>query len=297
MINALTVDVEDYYQVSAFESVVRFEDWDQYESRVERNTERVLDLLDEYNTKGTFFVLGWVAERHPGLLRLIHQRGHEVGSHGYAHKRVYTQSQDQFREETRRCKKLIEDIIGEPIIGYRAASYSITAQSLWALEILAEEGFCYDSSIFPIRHDRYGIPGHERFFHNLNGNGRPAIAEVPLSTVQLAGINVPVAGGGYLRLFPYAVNHLAIRRLNHGESQPAVVYFHPWELDPEQPRMPAAWLSRFRHYTNLRRMETRLRKLLSRFSFGSIQEVYADRLARAEVPSRADGRQATEGRR
>jgi polysaccharide deacetylase family protein (PEP-CTERM system associated) len=275
MLNALTVDVEDYYQVSAFESVVRFEDWDRYESRVERNTERVLDLLDEYKTKGTFFVLGWVAERHPELVRLIHQRGHEVASHGYAHKRIYTQSPEQFREETRRCKKLLEDIIGEPIWGYRAASYSITAQSLWALEILAEEGFSYDSSIFPIRHDLYGIPGHQRFFHHLNGNGRRAIAEVPLSTVRIAGNNFPVAGGGYLRIFPYAVNHLAIRHLNRKEKQPAVVYFHPWELDPEQPRMAGAWLSRFRQYTNLSRLESRLRKLLARFSFGPIQKVYA----------------------
>lgn len=279
MRNALTVDVEDYFQVSAFESVVRFEDWDHYESRVENNTRRVLDLLDEYQTKGTFFVLGWVAERHPELVRLIHQRGHEVASHGYAHRRIYTQTQEQFRDETRRCKKLLEEIIGEPIIGYRAASYSITAQSLWALDILADEGFLYDSSIFPIRHDLYGIPGHERFFHNLNGNGRRAIAEVPLSTIRLAGVNFPVAGGGYLRIFPYAVNHLAIRYLNGSESQPAVVYFHPWEIDPDQPRMPAAWLSRFRHYTNLGRMETRLRKLLSSFSFAPMRDVHAANLA------------------
>ncbi len=286
--NALTVDVEDYYQVSAFESVVRFEDWDRYESRVEKNTRRVLDLLDEYQTKGTFFILGWVAERHPELVRLIHRRGHEVASHGYAHRRVYTQSQEQFREETRRCKKLLEDLIGEPILGYRAASYSITAQSLWALDILAEEGFRYDSSIFPIRHDLYGIPGHQRFFHELNGDGRRAIAEVPLSTIRLAGINFPVAGGGYLRLLPYALNHLAIRSLNGSESQPAVVYFHPWEIDPDQPRMPAAWLSRFRHYTNLGRMETRLRKLLSGFSFGPMREIYAAQFGLGGLPDMDD---------
>jgi polysaccharide deacetylase family protein (PEP-CTERM system associated) len=223
MRNALTVDVEDYFQVSAFESVVRFADWGRYESRVDANTRRVLDLLDDYQTKGTFFVLGWVAERHPELVRLIHQRGHEVASHGYAHQRIYTQAPAQFRDETRRCKKLLEDLIGAPILGYRAASYSITAQSLWALDILAEEGFRYDSSIFPIRHDLYGIPGHERFFHQLNVNGGGAIAEVPLSTLRFAGVNFPVGGGGYLRIFPYTVNHLAIRYLNRSESQPAVV--------------------------------------------------------------------------
>lgn len=274
MLNALTVDVEDYFQVSAFESVVRFADWDHYESRVEKNTQRVLDLLDVYQTKGTFFVLGWVAERHAELVRLIHRRGHEVASHGYAHQRVYTQAPEQFRDETRRCKKLLEDLIGAPILGYRAASYSITAQSLWALNILAEEGFRYDSSIFPIRHDLYGIPGHQRFFHQLNGAGRGAIAEVPLSTIRLAGVNFPVAGGGYLRIFPYAVNHLAIGYLNRSESHPAVVYFHPWEIDADQPRLPAGRLSRFRHYTNLGRMETRLRKLLSTFLFGPVHEVY-----------------------
>jgi polysaccharide deacetylase family protein (PEP-CTERM system associated) len=191
------------------------------------------------------------------------------------------QTPEQFREETRRCKKLLEDLAGEPVIGYRAASYSITRKSLWALEILAEEGFRYDSSIFPVRHDLYGIPGHERFFHHLNGNGRRAIAEVPLSTIRFAGVNFPVAGGGYLRLLPYAVNHAAIRHLNRSETQPAVVYFHPWEIDPDQPRMAAGWKSRFRHYTNLGRMEMRLRKLLVSFPFGPMREVYTERLNRS----------------
>jgi polysaccharide deacetylase family protein (PEP-CTERM system associated) len=278
MLNALTVDVEDYFQVSAFDSVVRFEDWDHYESRVERNTQRVLDLLDEYKTKGTFFVLGWIAERYPELVRLIHDRGHEVASHGYSHKCIYTQSPEQFRAETRRSKGLLEDLIGQTVIGYRAASYSITARSLWALDILVEEGFRYDSSIFPVRHDRYGIPGHPRFFHKINGNGGRPIAEVPLSTIRMAGMNFPVAGGGYLRIFPHAINQLAISYLNRIELQPAVVYFHPWELDPEQPRIAACWLSHFRQYTNLRRMEARLRKLLSSFDFAPVREVYAARL-------------------
>ncbi|MGH7769236.1 MAG: XrtA system polysaccharide deacetylase, partial [Candidatus Binatia bacterium] len=205
MLNALSVDVEDYYQVSAFESVVRFEDWSRRESRVERNTYRILDLLDKFHAKATFFVLGWVAEHNPALVQVISKRGHEIASHGYAHRLIYTQTQAQFREETRRAKKTVEDIIGQSIIGYRAASYSITAESLWALDILAEEGFQYDSSIFPIRHDRYGIPGHKRFFHVLNGNGHLAIAEVPLSTLRIAGFNIPVAGGGYFRLLPYAM--------------------------------------------------------------------------------------------
>jgi polysaccharide deacetylase family protein (PEP-CTERM system associated) len=278
MRNALTIDVEEYFHVSAFESVIRLEDWDRYESRVERNTHRVLDLLDEFKTKGTFFVLGWVAERHPELIRVIHQRGHEVASHGYAHKRIYLQTPEQFRAETRHSKRVVEDIIGEPIMGYRAASYSITAKSLWALEILAEEGFRYDSSIFPIRHDLYGIPGHQRFFHLLNGEGRRPIAEIPLSTVRLTGVNFPVAGGGYLRIFPYSLNHLAIRHVNRNEAQPVVVYFHPWEIDPGQPRIPGAWLSRFRHYTNLSRMEDKVRSLLANLSFAPIREVYADRL-------------------
>jgi polysaccharide deacetylase family protein (PEP-CTERM system associated) len=279
MLNALSIDVEDYYQVSAFESVVRFEEWGRRESRVEWNTHRVLDLLDEYNVKATFFVLGWVAERNSTLVRIISKRGHEVASHGYAHQLIYTQTPEQFREETRRSKKIVEDIIGQAIIGYRAASYSITARSLWALDILAEEGFQYDSSIFPIRHDRYGIPGHERFVHTINGNGHLVIAEVPLSTLRIAGVNLPVAGGGYLRLLPYAATHFAMLYLNRLEGQPAVVYFHPWEIDPDQPRIQANWLSRIRHYTNLGGMESKLRKLLANFSFGPIREVYAGSLS------------------
>jgi polysaccharide deacetylase family protein (PEP-CTERM system associated) len=279
MLNALSVDVEDYYQVSAFESVVRFEEWGRRESRVEWNTHRVLDLLDEHQIKATFFVLGWVAERNPTLVRIISKRGHEVASHGYSHQLIYTQTPEEFREETRRAKKIVEDIIGGPIIGYRAASYSITTESLWALDVLAEEGFEYDSSIFPIRHDRYGIPGHERFHHVLYGKGHLSIAEVPLSTLRIAGLNLPVAGGGYLRLLPYALTHLALLYLNRQEGQPAVVYFHPWEIDPDQPRVDASRMSRFRHYTNLGCMENKLRKLLTNFSFAPIREVYAGSLS------------------
>lgn len=277
MLNALTIDVEDYYHVAAFASVIRFGDWAWYESRVERNVSRLLELLDAYRAQATFFVLGWVAERHPQLIRAIHARGHEVASHGYAHQLIYTQTKDQFREETRRSKHILEDAIGQQIIGYRAASYSITKQSYWALSILLEEGFRYDSSIFPIHHDRYGIPGSLRFCHVIEGHGGAGLVELPPSTVRLAGVNLPIAGGGYFRIFPYAFTRWGIRHLNHKEHQPAVVYLHPWEIDPEQPRIRANALSRFRQYCNLARTESRLRRLLQDFAFGSISSVLEER--------------------
>jgi polysaccharide deacetylase family protein (PEP-CTERM system associated) len=273
MFNAFTIDVEDYYHVSAFEAVAPMADWDRYESRVEQNTHRLLDLLDAHATKATFFVLGWVAARHPGLVRTLVARGHEVASHGYAHQRVYTQTPAQFRTETRRAKRLLEDTLGHPIWGYRAASYSITTQSLWALEVLRDEGFMYDSSIFPIRHDLYGMPRYPRFCHRLSGPSEVPLVEFPLSTLRFGGTNFPIAGGGYLRLFPYAYTRWGIRYLNQREGQPAVVYLHPWEVDPAQPRLPAGPRSRFRHYTNLHRMEERLVRLLQDFSFGTMAEV------------------------
>ena len=221
-------------------------------------------------------MLGWVLERHPGLIRTIVARGHEVASHGYAHQRIYTQTPEQFRAETRRLKSLLEDTLGQPIRGYRAASYSITRQSLWALDVLREAGFVYDSSIFPIRHDLYGIPSHPRFCSVMPGeHGSPV--EFPLSTLRLEGTNFPIAGGGYLRLFPYAYTRWGIRYLKTREGQPAVIYLHPWELDPAQPRLPAGRLSRFRHYTNLHRMEERLVCLLHHFSFGTMSEVLHSR--------------------
>jgi polysaccharide deacetylase family protein (PEP-CTERM system associated) len=278
MHNALTIDVEDYYHVSAFEAVVQPQDWERYESRVEKNTDKILALLAKQQVKATFFVLGWVAERYPNLVRRIAAEQHEVACHGYSHRRIYTQTPAVFRSETRKAKRLLEEAAGMPIVGYRAASYSITRQSLWALDILAEEGFQYDSSIFPIRHDLYGIPYYPRFPHVLRDHeGRPLV-EFPLSTVRIAGVNFPVAGGGYLRLFPYAITHLAMRYLNKREKQPAIVYFHPWELDPEQPRMPARHLSRFRHYTNLSRMETKLHRLLDNFALAPIRDVFANYL-------------------
>jgi polysaccharide deacetylase family protein (PEP-CTERM system associated) len=277
MLNTLTIDVEDYYHVSAFESVIRFEDWYQYESRVERNTHRILDLLDEYGTKGTFFVLGWIAERQPQLIREIAARGHEIASHGYSHRRIYTQTASQFRQETRLSRITLEAIIGRPILGYRAASYSITAQSLWALDILQEEGFVYDSSIFPIRHDLYGIRGYHRFCHVLNEQSGGGLVEFPLSTIRLGRTNIPIAGGGYFRLFPYTITRWAISHVNNKEHQPVVVYLHPWEVDPDQPRIRAGDWSRFRHYQNLARTEARLISLLKDFQFGTMAEVLQDR--------------------
>jgi polysaccharide deacetylase family protein (PEP-CTERM system associated) len=273
MRNALTIDVEDYYHVSAFESVLRVENWESYESRVEKNTYDILDLLDHYRTKATFFVLGWVAERHTQLVRALVERGHEVASHGYAHKRLYTQPPEQFRAETLRSKSILEDIIGQRVFGYRAATYSITNQSLWALDILRETGFVYDSSIFPVRHDLYGIPGYPRFCHMIAEQPGAGLVEFPLSTLQFGKMNIPVAGGGYLRLFPLAFTRWSIRHLNTVERHPAVVYLHPWEIDPAQPRIPVRGLSRFRHYHNLTKMEGRLKGLLKAFRFGSMREV------------------------
>src|SRR5882724_169796 len=277
MLNALTIDVEDYYHVTGFESVIQRAEWDVYESRVEHNTLRLLDLLETHQTRATFFVLGWVAERHPQLVRTIHARSHEVASHGYAHQRIYTQSPAQFRQETQRSMGLLQDIIGERINGYRAASYSITTESLWALDILGEEGFTYDSSVFPIHHDRYGIPDYQRFCHRLTGHGGGGLIEFPLSTVRLAGINAPIAGGGYFRLFPYTLIRWGIKHINAQERQPVVVYLHPWEIDAEQPRIHANTLARFRQYYNLKKTEGRLVRLLQDFSFGTVSAVLTSR--------------------
>ena len=273
VLNALTIDVEDYYHVSAHEGAVGVEAWDRYESRVEPNTQRLLAILDARHIKATFFVLGWVGERHPRLVHAIHESGHEIASHGYSHRRIYTQTPADFREETRRAKGHLEDTIGEAVIGYRAASYSITAKSLWALDILREEGFLYDSSIFPIHHDTYGIPEYPRFSHRTNGIRPRGLIEFPLSTLRLAGLNIPIAGGGYFRLFPYPVTRWGIRRVNARDSQPVVFYLHPWEIDPQQPRIASGALSRFRHYVNLHKTEGRLIRLLEDFRFAPMRTV------------------------
>jgi polysaccharide deacetylase family protein (PEP-CTERM system associated) len=276
MLNALTIDVEDYYQVSAFESSVRFEDWPTHESRVEKNTARVLDVLDEYGLKGTFFVLGWEAERRPRMVEEIVARGHEIGSHGYRHRLVYSMTPAECRDDIARSKACLERITGTPILGFRAASYSIVTRSTWCLDILIELGFKYDSSIFPIHHDRYGIPDAERFPHTLERQ-RGSIVEFPLSTVRRLGLNWPIAGGAYLRFLPAWVVRSGIRRINQVERQPAIVYLHPWELDPDQPRLSGPVKSRLRHYTNLRKTELRLRQLLETFSFGPARDVLQGR--------------------
>ncbi len=284
MKNVLTIDVEDYYMVSAFADVVRFEDWSGFESRVERNTGRLLELLDEYGMKATFFVLGWVAERYPELVKSINAAGHEIACHGYNHRLIYDLTPDQFREDTRRAKRALEDIAGRPVMGYRATSYSIVKRTLWAIDILLEEGFRYDSSIFPIRHDRYGYPEASRFVGMVPGKGTGQLLEIPPSTLHLFGKNLPVAGGGYLRLFPAALTEWSIRTINEKEGQPAVAYVHPWEIDPDQPRLNGSRLSEFRHYVNLNTTFGKLNRLLKAFRFGPVQDVFAAKLALTTAP-------------
>lgn len=270
--NAITVDVEDYYQVSAFADTVRRDAWDSYESRVSENTRRLLDLFDQYDTKGTFFVLGCVAEREPDLVREIARRGHEIACHGFSHRLIYDQTPEVFRSETQRAKDFLEDLVQKSVKGYRAASYSITGKSLWALDILCELGFAYDSSIFPVRHDRYGVPGGERFPYLQESPKGKQIVEFPLSTWEIPGYRLPVAGGGYFRLFPYALTRTAFRAINR-EQQPFIFYLHPWEIDPEQPRLEGGWFSRFRHYNNLDKCYGRLEKLLQDFRFTTAEAV------------------------
>jgi polysaccharide deacetylase family protein (PEP-CTERM system associated) len=272
MVNAMTVDVEDYFQVSAFDEVVSRDAWSGMQSRVVANTGRLLDLFDEFDVRGTFFVLGWVADRHPSLVRTIVARGHELASHGYGHRLVYSQTPNEFREDVRRAKRLLEDAGGVAVRGYRAPSFSVTSRSLWALDVLLEEQYHYDASIFPIRHDRYGIPDAPRWPHAIERPGG-RVYEVPGSTVRLGGTNLPVAGGGYFRILPYAWARYGIARVNRAERQPIVFYLHPWEIDPEQPRLPVGALSRFRHYRNLHKTEGRLRRLMRDFQFAPLASV------------------------
>lgn len=276
MRNALTIDVEDYFQVTAFAGVVNRDDWPVYPSRVENNTRRVFDLLDVFNLKATFFVLGWVADHFPGLVKEIATRKHEVACHGYDHELIYNQGPEKFRQDVRLTKTMLEDITGHAVLGYRAPSYSITEKSLWALDILIEEGFAYDSSIFPIVHDNYGIPGAERFPHDIRReNG--SIREFPLTTLNMSlpgkNMPLPIAGGGYLRLLPAEIISWGMRRINLVEKQPVVLYFHPWELDPDQPRIKASLKSRFRHYVNLDLTEDKLCYLFKGLKFGAMADV------------------------
>jgi polysaccharide deacetylase family protein (PEP-CTERM system associated) len=274
VVNALTFDIEDYFMVSAFSDRNPVEKWEHQESRVARNTDRILDILDTHGVKATFFVLGWVAERFPGIVRNIHEEGHEIGCHSYAHRLVYQMTRESFREDTRKAKILLEDASGAEVIGYRAPSYSITGDSMWAIDLLIELGFRYDSSIFPVRHDRYGIPGFARSAGIIERDGKEGIFEVPLSTVRFLGVNVPFGGGGYLRLYPALLTEWGIRHLNTKEGRPSVVYIHPWEIDPGQPRLRGTPISVFRHYVNIASTEKKLIRLLDRFRFAPVREVF-----------------------
>jgi polysaccharide deacetylase family protein (PEP-CTERM system associated) len=341
MINIFTIDLEDYFMVSAFESVVRRENWANYESRIERNTYRLLEILAQAKprspdlensaactpnplpgVKATFFCLGWIAELFPRLIKDIHKAGHEIASHGYDHRQIYHMTPAEFRNDIRKTRETLEDIIGARVIGYRAPSYSIIGKTLWAFEILAEEGYCYDSSIFPIYHDTYGIPDAPRFpfvvLCQQNGRVRflplsrpetenriletqaggkdaalltpafssfgPSILEFPLSTLCLFNINFPISGGGYFRLLPYRFIEKALRQIHRKEKQPMIFYIHPWEMDSTQPIIRGASVkSRFRHYINLDKTEIRLRRLLKDFAFSTFRDSFQRYFPRPEI--------------
>jgi len=267
ILNALSIDVEDYYQVEGFSPQVRFDEWPAFESRVTGNTWRLLELLHGARVKATFFILGWIGEQFPQVVRAIHEHGHEVASHGYRHRLLYTMTRQEFSEDTKRAKAILEDLSGEPVIGYRAPCFSIIRQNLWCLETLHDLGFQYDSSTFPIHHDRYGLSNGSRapYDHHLPDGKR--LLEFPLATVRMFGQNLPVAGGGYFRLFPYRFTRWAIRHINEVDKIPATFYLHPWEIDPAQPRINGSPLNRFRHYVRLDKTEPKLRRLLGDFHF------------------------------
>lgn len=268
MLNALSIDVEDYFHVEAFASRISPDDWLSFESRVEKNVDTILEILAKRQTRATFFVLGWVAERYPGLVARIADAGHEIGCHGYAHQHIRRQTPEKFRQDIHTARQCLMEQVQKPILCYRAPSFSITGSTLWALDILAEEGFKIDSSIFPVRHDVYGMPEADRFPHWRN-----RIFEFPPTTIRRVNNNFGVAGGGYLRLLPYGVTRWAIKEINEVERQPAMVYFHPWELDPGQPRIAAPLRSRLRHYTNLGVMRRKIEHLLRDFRFSTVSEV------------------------
>ena len=272
IVNAMSVDVEEYFQVSAFAPAVDLKDWDSYESRVELCIGSLLDLFAAHDAKCTFFTLGWIAERHKSMIRKIVDAGHELASHGYCHQRATDQTPEQFRADIRKTKAILEDVGGCAIAGYRAASFSFNASNSWVHDILADEGHSYSSSIYPVRHDHYGLPDAPRFAYKPLQDSD--IVEFPLTTTPLFGRNIPSAGGGYFRLFPYGLSRWAVRRVNEIERQSAVFYFHPWEIDPDQPRPPKINLkTRFRHYVNLNKMEEKLGRALSDFTWDRMDRV------------------------
>jgi polysaccharide deacetylase family protein (PEP-CTERM system associated) len=270
-LNAFTVDVEEHFHATALARCAAGR-WDTLESRVVANTDTILAILDDAHVRGTFFVLGWVAERQPDLVRRIAACGHEIASHGFAHELVYRQSPAEFAADVRRSKQVLEDICGEAVTGYRAPSYSVTRRSLWALDVLLDVGFQYDASIFPVYHDLYGIPDAPRGVHRIR-TSRGTLIEAPPTTVRLAGVNVPIAGGGYFRLFPYWWTRLAMRYAVRRDAFPILFYVHPWEIDADQPRLPCGIVSRFRHYRALRKTSGRLQRLLRDFRFGTMRDV------------------------
>ncbi len=284
--NALSIDLEEYFQVSNFEKLLDRESWGSLPSRVEESTHRLLDAFDETGNRATFFVLGWIAERHPALVAEIAQRGHEIACHGYFHELVYEIGPERFRADLQRSCEIIEKVSGCAPKGYRAPSYSVTERSLWALDILAEEGFSYDSSIFPIHHHRYGIPSFERQPVRLELPGGGAIDEFPMTTLQLGRFTIPMAGGAYLRFMPGALFRWGFKRLVKA-GQPTVLYLHPWEIDPDQPRQDVSLKIRVNHYHNLQRTEGRLRSLLETFDFAPLVDVLADLGRNGRLPTRA----------
>jgi polysaccharide deacetylase family protein (PEP-CTERM system associated) len=282
MTNAMTIDVEDYFHVSVFDGLVPRHAWEGMESRVCANTERLLEIFDEADVQATFFILGWVAERFPRLVRAIAEQGHEIASHGYGHRLVYDLTPKAFRADVRRAKDLLEQTASRLVNGYRAPSYSVTPKSLWALDVLIDEGYRYDASIFPIHHDRYGIPISARQPYVLHRTA--PLVEAPGSTVRCGPFNLPIGGGGYFRILPYAWTRWGINRLNQREQRPAIFYLHPWEIDPDQPRLGAPALGRFRHYFNLDQTEMRLRALLHDFRFATMMTVLDEQFTALTEP-------------
>jgi polysaccharide deacetylase family protein (PEP-CTERM system associated) len=271
IVNALTVDVEDYFQVSAFDARIPRSEWDRMPCRIERNVDCILSLLSDHGVRATFFTLGWIAERFPIVVRRIAEAGHEIASHGFAHQRATSQDAKSFLADIRIAKKILEEIVGAPVRGYRAPSFSIGSSNPWAFDCIAEAGYRYSSSVYPIRHDHYGDHDAPRFAHEV----RTGLLEVPIATVRVLRRNWPAGGGGYFRLLPYAVSHWSIRRVNVVDGMPAIFYLHPWELDPGQPRIAGAGAkARFRHYVNLNKVHARLQQLLGDFRWDRVDRVF-----------------------
>ncbi len=270
-VNALTIDVEDYFQVSAFAPYIKRSEWDLRECRIERNVNVILDMLNEHRIKATFFTLGWIAERYPGLVRRLVNEGHELASHGYGHERASDLTQQAFALDIERAKKMLEDLGGAEVIGYRAPSFSIGEGNLWAFDCLAQAGYRYSSSVYPIKHDHYGMPDSPRFAYKV----RPDLLEIPITTLRVCNKNLPSSGGGYFRLLPYVLSRWMLRRVNEREQQAGIFYFHPWEIDVDQPRIAGIGAkTRFRHYVNIAKTENRLNRLLVDFAWGRMDQIF-----------------------